>query len=143
MRAYKESGDLRYLEAAQRALASFFQPTDAGGVAFADDRGDRWFEEYIVSPPTHILNGFIWSAGAYTTTSLPPTIAPRRNCSRARRKLCSTISIATIWDSGLSTSLTGEDKFACVADRWESYSRSHSKCTRALCYKPAFKLRYY
>ena len=25
-----------------------------------------WFEEYIVSPPTHILNGFIWAAwGVY------------------------------------------------------------------------------
>ena len=23
--------------------------------------GDLWFEEYIVSPPTHILNGFIWA----------------------------------------------------------------------------------
>ena len=29
-------------------------------------RGDIWFEEYIVSPPTHILNGFIWAAwGVY------------------------------------------------------------------------------
>jgi heparosan-N-sulfate-glucuronate 5-epimerase len=40
VRAHKECGDVRYLEAAQRALASFFQPTDAGGVAFTDDRGD-------------------------------------------------------------------------------------------------------
>jgi heparosan-N-sulfate-glucuronate 5-epimerase len=39
--------------------------------------------------------------------------------------------------------LTGADKFACVADRWESYGRSRSKRTRALCYKSAFKLCYY
>jgi hypothetical protein len=39
--------------------------------------------------------------------------------------------------------LTGEDTFARVADRWESYSRSPSKRTRALCYKTAFKLCYY
>jgi len=39
--------------------------------------------------------------------------------------------------------LTGEDKFARVADRWESYGRSRSKRTRALCYKTAFKLCYY
>ena len=39
--------------------------------------------------------------------------------------------------------LTGEDAFARVADRWESYSRSRSKRTRALCYKSAFKLCYY
>ena len=50
VRAHKESGDVRYLESAQRALASFFQTTDSGGVAFTDDRGDLWFEEYIVSP---------------------------------------------------------------------------------------------
>ena len=35
--------------------------------------------------------------------------------------------------------LTGEDTFARVADRWESYSRSRSKRTRALCYKSAFQ----
>jgi hypothetical protein len=39
--------------------------------------------------------------------------------------------------------LTGEEKFAQVADRWESYSRSRIKRTRALCYKSAFKLSYY
>jgi heparosan-N-sulfate-glucuronate 5-epimerase len=39
--------------------------------------------------------------------------------------------------------LTGEDKFGRVADRWESYGRSCSKRTRALCYKSAFKLCYY
>jgi heparosan-N-sulfate-glucuronate 5-epimerase len=39
--------------------------------------------------------------------------------------------------------LTGEAAFARVADRWESYSRSRSKRTRALCYKSAFKLCYY
>ena len=39
--------------------------------------------------------------------------------------------------------LTGKDTFARVADRWESYTRSRSKRTRALCYKTAFKLCYY
>ena len=39
--------------------------------------------------------------------------------------------------------LTGEDKFAELADRWESYARSRAKRARALCYKSAFKLCYY
>ena len=41
--------------------------------------------------------------------------------------------------------LTGgtTDTFARVADRWESYARSRSNRTRALCYKSAFKLCYY
>src|SRR5207249_12025471 len=38
----------------------------AGGVTFIGREGSTWFEEYILSPPTHILNGFIWAAwGVY------------------------------------------------------------------------------
>src|SRR5258707_714083 len=52
--------------AATRAFTSFLKPTQAGGVCFTDEQGDFWFEEYVVSPPTHILNGFIWAAwGVY------------------------------------------------------------------------------
>ena len=40
VRAHKESGDLSYLNAAQRALACFTVPIDKGGVAFTDDAGD-------------------------------------------------------------------------------------------------------
>jgi heparosan-N-sulfate-glucuronate 5-epimerase len=66
VRAWKESGEARYLEAAQRAMESFRKSVTEGGVAFTDDAGDLWFEEYIVSPPTHILNGFIWATwGVY------------------------------------------------------------------------------
>jgi heparosan-N-sulfate-glucuronate 5-epimerase len=66
VRAYRETGDTRYAEAAEHAFASFLKPTTEGGVTFTDDRGHLWFEEYIVSPPTHILNGFIWAAwGVY------------------------------------------------------------------------------
>jgi heparosan-N-sulfate-glucuronate 5-epimerase len=39
--------------------------------------------------------------------------------------------------------LTGEAEFARVADRWDGYTRSRAKRVRALCYKSAFKLRYY
>jgi heparosan-N-sulfate-glucuronate 5-epimerase len=61
LRAHKEAGDSRYLDAARRAFAPFQHPIENGGVAFTDESGDLWFEEYIVSPPTHILNGFIWA----------------------------------------------------------------------------------
>ena len=61
VRAHKETGDPRYLDAARRAFITFQRPISEGGVAFTDESGDLWFEEYIVSPPTHILNGFIWA----------------------------------------------------------------------------------
>ncbi len=32
-----------------------------GGVVTKDDAGHTWIEEYIVDPPSHILNGFIWA----------------------------------------------------------------------------------
>jgi heparosan-N-sulfate-glucuronate 5-epimerase len=84
----KDSGDSHYLDAAQRALASFYQPTDAGGVAFTDNRGDLWFEEYIVSPPTHILNGFIWAAwGVYDYFLLTKDTSARELFSRATQTL--------------------------------------------------------
>ena len=170
VRAHKESGDVRYLEAAQRALASFFRPTDAGGVAFTDDRGDLWFEEYIVSPPTHILNGFIWAAwGVYDYFLATNDRSAQELFSRAVETLLHNIERYDLgfWSLYEQSStrlpmvaspfyhqlhivqlrvmrrLTGEDKFARVADRWEGYSRSRSKRTRALCYKTAFKLCYY
>src|SRR5271167_761549 len=62
VRAYRETNAAAYLEAAERAFASFLRSTNDGGVTFTDPSGNLWFEEYIVSPPTHILNGFIWAA---------------------------------------------------------------------------------
>jgi hypothetical protein len=61
IRAYLESGDEKYKIAAQKAFESFNRDIDNGGVMVIDAGGDLWFEEYIVNPPTHILNGFIWA----------------------------------------------------------------------------------
>jgi heparosan-N-sulfate-glucuronate 5-epimerase len=61
VRAHKESSDARYLDSARAAFESFRRPITEGGIAFTDESGDLWFEEYIVSPPRHILNGFIWA----------------------------------------------------------------------------------
>ncbi len=132
--------------------------------------GDLWFEEYIVSPPTHILNGFIWAAWGihdyFLATQHP---SAQELFSRAVRTLLHNLDRYDLgfWSlyeqSGtrlpmvaspfyhqlhivqlrVMHRLTGEDAFARVADRWESYSRSRSKRTRALCYKSAFKLCYY
>jgi heparosan-N-sulfate-glucuronate 5-epimerase len=170
VRAYKESGDSHYLDAARRALVSFFKPVADGGVAFTDEQGDVWFEEYVVSPPTHILNGFIWAAWGvrdYFLATRDPSA--RELFASAVRTLTRNLDRYDLgfWSlyeqSGtrlpmvaspfyhqlhivqlrVMHRLTGEDKFLRVADRWESYGRSRSKRTRALCYKSAFKLCYY
>src|SRR5262245_18145014 len=66
VRAHHETGEKAYLDTAKRAFATFLNNVGAGGVVYVDENGDTWFEEYIVSPPTHILNGFIWATwGVY------------------------------------------------------------------------------
>jgi heparosan-N-sulfate-glucuronate 5-epimerase len=170
VRTYEESGASRFLEAAQRAFAVFFNPVTAGGVAFTDERGDLWFEEYIVSPPTHILNGFIWAAwGVYDYFLATREKAAQELFVQAVQTLLRNLDRYDLgfWSlyeqSGtrlpmvaspfyhqlhiiqlrIMHRLTGEQKFAQVADRWETYGRSASKRTRALCYKSAFKLCHY
>jgi hypothetical protein len=170
VRAHKESLDARYLDAAQRALASFYAPVSEGGVAFTDESDDLWFEEYIVSPPTHILNGFIWASWGiydyYLATEYP---AVRELFSRAVRTMLHNLDRYDLgfWSlyeqSGtrlpmvaspfyhqlhivqlrVMHRLTGEEKFAKVADRWEGYARSRINRARALAYKSVFKLCYY
>jgi heparosan-N-sulfate-glucuronate 5-epimerase len=162
--------DSRYRNAAQQALASFFKPLAEGGVTFTDEQGDLWFEEYILSPPTHILNGFIWAAwGVYDYFLATRDQSALELFTRAVRTLTHNLDRYDLgfWSlyeqSGtrlpmvaspfyhqlhivqlrVMHRLTGEDKFMRVADRWESYGRSRSKRTRALCYKSAFKLCYY
>jgi hypothetical protein len=170
VRAHKEFSDARYLDAASQAMASFFEPVTEGGVTFTDERGDIWFEEYLVSPPTHILNGFIWAAwGIYDYFLATRDPSAHELFARAVNTLIHNLDRYDLgfWSlyeqSGtrlpmvaspfyhqlhvvqlrVMHRLTGEDKFMCVADRWESYGRSRSKRTRALCYKSAFKLCYY
>jgi hypothetical protein len=170
VRAHKESGNSRYLDAAQQALQSFFKPVTEGGVTFTDAHDDLWFEEYVVSPPTHILNGFIWAAwGVYDYFLATRDHGVRDLFAHAVRTLTRNLDRYDLgfWSlyeqSGtrlpmvaspfyhqlhivqlrVMHRLTGEEKFAHVADRWESYGHSRGKRTRALCYKSAFKLCYY
>ncbi len=170
VRAHAETGSAKYLDSANRAFQSFLASTDEGGVSFTDERGDLWFEEYIVSPPTHILNGFIWAIWGIHDYSLATGNTSARDLF--------TLAVATLrtnlhrYDAGFWSlyeesgtrlpmlaspfyhrlhivqlrvmhHLTGDKMFADYADRWEGYAQSRSRRTRALCYKGAFKLCYY
>ena len=170
VRAHKESGDSCYLDAAQRALASFYKPTAEGGVVFADDHGDLWFEEYIVSPPTHILNGFIWAAwGVYdyylaTKDNTAQQLFEGAVRTLTRNLACYDLGFWSLYEQSCTRlpmvasafyhqlhivqlrimhRLTGETAFAQMADRWANYARNPLHRAQALCYKAAFKLCYY
>jgi heparosan-N-sulfate-glucuronate 5-epimerase len=62
VRAHLETGRPKYLESAEQVLATFRKDVAQGGVTYVDRRGYTWFEEAIVDPPTHILNGFLWAS---------------------------------------------------------------------------------
>ena len=170
VRVAQETGKSDYLEAAARAFVSFSRSIQQGGVVFTDDAGDPWFEEYIVSPPTHILNGFIWAAWGVHDFFLATreagaqelftrvAVTLRKNLERFDLGFWSLYElsgtrlpmVASAFYHQLHVTqlrvmhrLTGEDVFSRYADRWESYARSRTRRTRALCYKSAFKLCYY
>jgi hypothetical protein len=170
IRAHHQTRQPEYLYAAQKAFSSFLLPIEDGGVTFTDDRGDLWFEEYMVNPPTHILNGFIWAAwGVYdyflgsgdpTAQSLfqqaVGTLSNNLDSydlgfwslyeqSGTRLKMVASPFYHQLHIVQLRAMhrLTGEAKFAEFADRWDGYTQSRTKRTRALCYKSAFKLCYY
>lgn len=170
VRAHEESGDESYLEAAQSAFVSFQRSTHEGGVAFTDESGDLWFEEYIVSPPTHILNGFIWALwGVHDYLLATKEKAAQELFTRGVRTLLHNLERydCGFWSlyeqSGTRLPmmasafyhrlhivqlrvlhrLTGEETFARIADRWEGYTHRGINRTRALACKAAFKLCYY
>ena len=149
---------------------AFFKPTHEGGVAFTDERGDLWFEEYIVSPPTHILNGFLWASwGVYDYFLATGNTSAQQLFTAAVRTMRANLDrydlgfwslyeqsgtrlpmVASpfyhqlhIVQLGVMYRLTGEEIFIQFAERWANYARSRIHRTRALCYKCAFKLCHY
>ena len=167
LRAYRETGAVAYFEAAERAFNSFLKSTDEGGVAFTDDRGNLWFEEYVVSPPTHILNGFIWAMwGVYDYFLVTQSQLARDLFEQAVLTLRTNLphydlGFWSLYEESntllpmvaspfyhrlhlvqlrVMHRITGDKTFARYADKWEAYARSRAKRTRALCYKSAFKL---
>ena len=170
VRAHAGTGERKYLTSATLAFRTFLEDVASGGVAFQDADKNIWFEEYLVSPPTHILNGFIWAAwgvydyflatGSREAMSLFAAAVKTLevNLGRydlgfwSRYELSGTLlpMIASPFYHRLHVTqlrvmhrITSEKIFDHYARRWESYARSRSNRSRALCYKGAFKLCYY
>jgi heparosan-N-sulfate-glucuronate 5-epimerase len=170
VRAYAETANPHYLDCAALAFRSFLVNADSGGVTFTDTQGNIWFEEYIVSPPTHILNGFIWAAwGVYDYFLATGSADAVKLFAGAVKTLrgnlhCYDLGFWSLYEQARTVlpmiaspfyhrlhitqlrvmqRITSENIFAHYANRWENYARSGTKRTRALCYKGAFKLCYY
>lgn len=170
LRAHRETGSAEYLHAAECAFKSFLLQVEEGGVTFTDEDGDVWFEEYLVSPPTHILNGFLWASWGvydyYLATGDPRAQSLFHGSAQTLVKNLEKYDLG-FWSlyeqSGtrlkmiaspfyhqlhiaqlrVMCRLTGVQLFSRMADRWENYGRNPGNRAKALCYKGAFKLCYY
>jgi heparosan-N-sulfate-glucuronate 5-epimerase len=170
VRAHRILGGTVYLDAAQRAFEPLLKTVDNGGVAYRDDSGYTWLEEYIVSPPTHILNGFIWASwGVYDYFLATEDPVAQRLFGQAVETLAANLQRfdAGFWSlyeqSGtwlkmlaspfyhhlhviqlkILYQLTGEEIFRNYAEKWEGYRRNRLNQKLALLYKGIFKLFYY
>lgn len=170
LRAHNATGDATYGDAAQRAFQSLLLPVKDGGVLFVDKQGDSWIEEYLVDPPTHILNGMIWALwGVYDYALARQDPEARNLFQRVTNTLSKNLERYDLgfWSlyeqSGtrlkmvaspfyhrlhivqlrIMHRLTGRDIFLDYAQRWENYTDSPVNRAAALCYKTAFKLCYY
>ena len=170
LRAFQESNDQKYMDAHEKAWFSFTKDVDEGGVMYTDDNSDLWIEEYIVDPPTHILNGFIWALwGVYDTWKY-------LNNTKAKDlffQCCDTIeknlyrydqSYWSLYEQSgtilpmlaspfyhhvhivqliILSRLTGRELFKKTAEKWESYTHTRLNYYRAFLGKALFKVLYY
>lgn len=170
VRAARRTGETRYAEAAHAAYHCFTIDVSAGGVVFTDDHERTWIEEYLVDPPSHILNGFIWALwGVFDYSRWTGEPGPRvlfRDCTNTllenlHRYDTGEWSLYELPDSGslmpassyyhrlhvtqlcVMHRLTGHEIFNEVADRWNAYSRDPRLRYRAFLRKAWFKLRHY
>ncbi|MBI4159834.1 hypothetical protein HY504_01575 [Candidatus Wolfebacteria bacterium] len=169
-RMWKATGDERYKDAARRAFESLTVTIDKGGVRYIDGEGNVWLEEYIVNPPTHILNGLIWGLwGVYDWwlvsrderahqlfISCAKTI--KNNLSRYDIGFWSRYDLSVqslpmiashfyhqlhIVQLRVMHTLTGDDVFRSYANKWEDYEKSWMNRHRALVMKAIFKVLYF
>jgi heparosan-N-sulfate-glucuronate 5-epimerase len=170
LRAHAHTGDGKYRQAAEQAFVSLTMPIAAGGVLFEDDENNLWIEEYLVDPPTHILNGFMWALwGVFDFWRASGDASAKQIFVRGAATLLHNLSR---FDTGywslyeqsgtqmkmlaspfyhrlhivqlrIMANLAGEPRFAQIADRWEGYTQRRANRSRALVEKSIFKLLHY
>jgi hypothetical protein len=170
LRAHVVTGRREYLEMARHVFRSLATAIPAGGVQYTDEEGCLWIEEYLVDPPTHILNGFIWALwGIHDYHLLTGEQEAKTLFDRYTETIVSHLpqydlgfwslyeltpqrikSIASPFYHRLHLvqleimyRLTGREAFAECGRRWRHYAERTSLRLTAKAYKVAFKLLYY
>jgi len=171
IRAYKETNKDKYFKSAKTAFISLNTSIDKGGVQFIDQDNNVWLEEYIVSPPpSHVLNGFIWTLwGVYDFYLLTKDSDAKKlfnNCIKTLKQNLKRFDIGfwslydlspTFLKTIASTfyhklhivqleilyKITNENIFLKFKKKWQRYENNIFYKTLALIYKIIFKIFYY
>ncbi|HVM94251.1 MAG TPA: D-glucuronyl C5-epimerase family protein [Terriglobales bacterium] len=170
LRAHAQTGDTKYSQAAEEAFECLTRPVSEGGVLFEDHEGNLWIEEYLVDPPTHILNGFMWALWGVLDFWI--AIAEPSAKEVFDRGVSTLLRNLARYDTGywslyeqsgtrlkmlaspfyhrlhvvqlrIMAALTGLREFAEFAHQWETYASRRANRARALIGKSAFKLVHY
>ncbi|KAG4073608.1 hypothetical protein HA402_000832 [Bradysia odoriphaga] len=104
-RAYHHSnGDQRYLKAAVDGLKPFRVPSKQGGVLAKFLGKLDWYEEYPTSPPSFVLNGFIYSLlGLYDLNATVPALQSRDAGRLYEQGMISLKKMLLLFDTGSGT----------------------------------------
>ena len=169
-RLFEATKEVKYLETAKRAFSALKTPIKQGGVLYEDIEGNIWLEEYIVEPPTHILNGFLWTLwgvwdywlltkeeSAYSLfKKCAKTLAvnlPRYDIGfwslydlseQAMKMIASPFYHRLhIVQLGITARLTNELVFSEYAERWAGYEKNPVYRIISIVYKAVFKIFYF
>jgi len=101
VRAFHQSGEDKYLQAAEKAIKVFSIPSSRGGVKAVFLDKYPWYEEYPTNPPTFILNGFMYSLlGLFDLKSVS---SKNMAASLYKSGIESLAALLPLYDSGSST----------------------------------------
>ena len=170
LKVYQITGNKDYLKASEKVFNSFEVDISKGGVKYVDDNKNIWLEEYALSPPPHVLNGFItilfgihefhkvtknekakklWNEGLKTIKkNLEKYDAGYWSIYDLLRKYPSTKSYHSLHVRQLKIlhKLTGEKIFLDYAKIWEKYmnkwiNKKHANINRGLLHLKRYGIR--
>lgn len=168
LRLYNETGKEKYLIICNQLFKSIISPIKEGGVMLKEN--DLFWIEETLTPPHHILNGFIWSLwSVYDYMILTGDPASQEWYERFEQTLRNNLDkydngywslyeqystkipmLASLFYHKLHIvqlkimyKMTGHEIYRTVYNRWESYLNNPINRYRMLSIKTLFKLRYF
>lgn len=102
---YHSGGDKRYLKSAALGLKPFRVNSNEGGVLAQFMEKYYWYEEYPTTPPSFVLNGFIYALlGLYDLNSTAPTNIGLEAGQLFNQGMLSLKKMLLLYDTGSGTS---------------------------------------